>query len=241
MTNDKGLMTDHSEAGDPIVEGYSTISGWAVAAVIVGVLSATALVSPLLWLVPAVGIGIALAAMWRINRSRGDLIGWNMALLGLLLSLMFIVAGPVRTVSRQIWLRARAEQFADGFMNLLQQQQSYLAHQFTLGPDSRHLAVPDLPELYEKDEKMLDGYKAFLKREPAKTLLTEGKRAKFERGSSEVLEDDGNDAVGVRYHITAPDAGGSKNFDASLILERSLSHAGGAEQWQVVRMAEAKN
>src|SRR5436853_7787623 len=103
------FQTDLSQTDNRIVAGYNVVSGWAVAAVIVGILSATALINPLLWLVPAVGIGIAVIAMWRISRSRGELTGWNMALLGLLLSLMFGAAGPGRTISRRIWLPSSAE------------------------------------------------------------------------------------------------------------------------------------
>jgi hypothetical protein len=233
------LHANSSAAEEQTRINYHAVSGWAVAAVIVGLLSATALLGPLVWFIPALGVCLALYAMRRISTSGGELTGWNLALLGLLMSILFGVAGPARTMSRHFWIQTRAERFAAGFIELLQENQPYIAQQFTLHPEQRKLAAADLPGMIEKDQKAKDAFDAFLKREPVKSLLEYGKKAKVELLSSEILGEEPRDDVGVRYRITIPkDGGGTKSFDAELILERSLSYAGKAEQWQILQASE---
>ncbi len=235
------LPVDSSAAEERTRVEYHAVSGWAIAAVIIGFLSAAALIGPLLWFIPVLGVCLSVFAMWRISTSGGELIGWNIALLGLILSILFGAAGPARTVSRHWWLQTRAEKFADGFMDLLQQNQPYIAQQFTLHPSQRKLAAADLPGLIAKNAKTQEAFDKYLKREPVKTLLEFGKKAKVERLSSQVLAEDERDDFGVRYRITVPeDGGGTRSLEVSLIVERSLSYTGKAEQWQILDMAEKK-
>jgi hypothetical protein len=67
---------------------YRGVSGLAIAALVLGLLSPVAFVAPLLWSVPIFAIGFAWAAMHRIKAGGGELVGGNMALLGLLLAVL---------------------------------------------------------------------------------------------------------------------------------------------------------
>ncbi len=235
------LTAPHSntpKAGEQTGGEYHAVSGWAVTSLVVGLLSVAAFLGPLVWFVPALGIGLAIFAMRRIRTSGGELTGWNIALLGLLLSLLFGIAGPVRTLSRHYWLQVRAEEFANGFLDLLQQNQPYIAQQFTLHPANRNLAAKNLAGAIAKDEKTQKAFDDYLKREPVKSLLEYGKKAKVELLSSDVLAEDPHDDIGVRYRITVPAAAASRSFNVSLILERSLNARTKTEQWQVLQMAE---
>src|SRR5262249_6565689 len=98
---------------------YRAISGWAIAALVLGSLSGVALVGPVLWSVPLAAVLAAGIAMWRINRSSGELVGWNLAVLGMLLAVVFGAAAPTRIAVRRHWLETRGGVFADEFIELL--------------------------------------------------------------------------------------------------------------------------
>src|SRR5262245_4816609 len=100
--------SNRSTGDEPIQ--YRADSRLAVLALLLGIASAAAMVGPVLWFVPIAAAITALVAMRRI-RSSEDLVGWNVAFLGLLLALLFGIAAPARTMSRQYWLASRAEQF----------------------------------------------------------------------------------------------------------------------------------
>ncbi len=218
---------------------YHAISGWAIAALVVGILSAAALIGPLMWSIPALGICLAIVAMWRVSASGGELTGWNLALFGLILSLLFGSAGPAKTITRHYWLQVRAERFADGFLDLLQQNQPYVAQQFTLHPALRKLAAADLPGAIAKDEQAQKSFNQFISREPAKTLLEFGKKAKLELLSSAVVSEDSRDDVAVIYRISPPaEPGARKPFTITLIVERSLSYPARTEQWQILQTGD---
>src|SRR5215470_18782103 len=99
-------LTSPTQVDRDVVE-YGRISGWAVAALLLGFLSGAALVGPLLWAIPVLGIVVAWIGMRNIKASAGQLSGWHLALLGLLLSVFFGIAGPARTVTRRYVLEQR--------------------------------------------------------------------------------------------------------------------------------------
>ena len=74
--------------------GYRTISGWAIAGLLLGILSAAAVVGPILWLIPVFAIVVSAIGLRQIKNSQGQMSGWSLAVLGLLLALFFGAAGP---------------------------------------------------------------------------------------------------------------------------------------------------
>src|SRR5689334_5841351 len=95
---------------------YRPVSGWCVAAVLLGLASILALIHPLLWSVPLAGVCVSLLALRRLDRSETKLLGRKAALVGLAFSLIYGVAAPVRVVARDRWLRTRAERLGDEFV-----------------------------------------------------------------------------------------------------------------------------
>jgi hypothetical protein len=90
--------------------GYRPVSGLAVAALVMGVLSALALTSPLLWGLPLLGVLLAVVALRDVSREGAEKAGRAAALAGLALAIGFgMQALTGRLVAR--WLmadRARA-------------------------------------------------------------------------------------------------------------------------------------
>src|SRR4051812_42983597 len=103
-------MQSHTELSPQVdrdLVEYRSLSPWAVAAVLLGVLSATAVIGPLLWFIPVTAVMVSLTALWKISASQGQRLGRGAALLGLMLAIFFGLAGPARTLSRQYWLETR--------------------------------------------------------------------------------------------------------------------------------------
>lgn len=96
------------------VSGYRPVSGLAVAALIVGCVSALALVSPVFWVVPLVGAALALVAVRDVTRSGVAKAGGLAAVAGLALSLGF-GAQAVTAAATARWLAAARAEAAAGF------------------------------------------------------------------------------------------------------------------------------
>jgi hypothetical protein len=229
-------LSANSRSAEDRTGEYHAVSGWAIAAFVLGLLSISALAAPLLWTVPVTSAACAGIAMWTIARSRGELIGWNLALLGLVLALMFGVAATTRSLTRWIWLKQRAEIVSAEFIKLLEDNQPYAAHQLTLAAEQRQKSVDLVPAAYAADQKLLERYNTFLKGELAKSLVEQGSKAQVDLVSSFMLPArDGADNVGLRYRISYPSDGRTNSFDAVVILERSIDSRTQAENWYILQ------
>jgi hypothetical protein len=224
--------------------GYRTISGWAIAGLVLGMLSAAAVVGPILWLIPVFGIAISCIGLAKIKNSEGQLSGWGVAVLGLLLALFFGAAGPARSITRRIWLESRAQRFALAFVDQLEQNKPIAAHQLTRPAAARKPFVAEEPEPYAKDPDAKKDYDAFSKLEPVKFLLAEQKHADVKLLSADyALGDDRSDIVAVTFRFAAPSSE-TKPFDSLMYLERTLAYGTQTEQWRIIppalRPVEAK-
>lgn len=223
----------HNENATPetgVIE-YRAVSGLAVLALFLGIISAAAMVGPILWSIPLIGVFVAMIAMRRI-RSSDDLAGWNIAFLGLLLALLFGIAAPARTISRQYWLTTRADEFCDRFFELLQQHKPYVAHQLRERPGVRKPLTEALPAAYEQDPESKKNFDKFVAEEPAKTLLDLGEKANVERAATEFIgRDDRSDHYAVTYRITFDDH--RSPMDVVTAVKRSLDTTTGRESWQI--------
>ncbi len=212
---------------------YRAVSAWAVTALVLGILSPLAFVGPVLWLVPLLCVVAALIAMWKISSSAGDLVGWNIALLGLLLAILFGLAAPVHTLTRQYWLETRAEVIAQEFIDFLRQGRPQAAFQLTLLPRSRKPLDADLSAEIDKDAKTRQKYDSFLGFEPAPALLAQREQARVERLGSRVLSsDEDSDRIVVRYRISRQTSG-TAPMVIQLRLLRFIDAKTGREQWRV--------
>ena len=83
--------------------GYRPVSGLAVAAAAMGMLSCLAIATPLLWILPLLGISLAIMGFVDVARSGAEKAGRAAALLGLALSIGFgAQAATAAVVSRTI-------------------------------------------------------------------------------------------------------------------------------------------
>jgi hypothetical protein len=107
------------EAGD--ATAYRPVSMLAVAAALAGVASSLALTTPMLWALPLVGVGLALAGLADVARPGAEKAGRMLALAGLALSVGFgAQAVTSAIVSRRI-VEARAVATANAWIDAIRE------------------------------------------------------------------------------------------------------------------------
>lgn len=86
--------------------GYRPVSTLAVAAAVVGALSSLALTTPLLWILPLIGVALAVSGLADVARPGAEKAGRSAALLGLALSVGFGVQAVTTSVAAR-WIMER--------------------------------------------------------------------------------------------------------------------------------------
>ncbi|HUY33269.1 MAG TPA: hypothetical protein VMV69_10850 [Pirellulales bacterium] len=212
MTNET-LNRETIDDGEPIA-GYRPICGLAIAGAIVGALSVTAYVNPLLWSVPLVGIVLNTLALRQLAVSRSLLLGRRAALVGLTCSLLFGSTALAHSLLEPVRVRGEARHFAQQWFAALREDEIYQAHQLT-ETHWRRFPADNLRWRYEQDPKKKGAAERYAGQEPARTLLALGKRAQIrlvrnerlritrdERWVEDVYEvgvGEGEDEVGVNH------------------------------------------
>jgi hypothetical protein len=129
-------MEAHGETG-----GYRPVSRLAVAALVAGVVSSLALTTPLLWILPLVGIAVAAAALLDVARPGAEKAGRAAALFGLALAVGFgMQAVASKAVAR--WLtRGRVVAVTNAWLDAVVEGRLADARSM-LGPDVLPLTDP---------------------------------------------------------------------------------------------------
>ncbi len=226
-----------SEHLDPGVAEYRPISGWALAALFIGLLSFVALLHPLLWSVPMAGVVVSLVALRRISRSDVPVVGRKAALVGLAFSLLYGVAAPARVASRDYWLCARAERLANTFMDLIRSRKT--AEAYALMRQSLEKKplkpAPGSPEAKQPEPK--SQRELFASTEPVKTLLSLDPKAQLERLSTTIQSGPGPwRAVSVLYEVHRPDERSINPLQVVVYVEQMFDEESN-ERWWIVSVA----
>jgi hypothetical protein len=106
---------------------YTSLSSLAVCALLLGLLSPIALLAPLMVVLPIAGIVVAGLALMRIHTASGGLSGSKLAYCGLALSLICVVASPLRIKVRDTLFGRQADQAARQWLELVSQNDTKAA------------------------------------------------------------------------------------------------------------------
>jgi len=195
VTSDKTLRPDER----PLAE-YRSVSGMAVAAAGLGIVSAIVLLNPLLAPVPIAALACAIAALYTIANSGGQLVGRIPAVIGLCLATFFLGWGFTAHLARQSFLERRAKEAADGWLDLLQNGKAEQAHQFRQSAASRHSSPEALAQHYKNNPEAAEDLKAFMSSPGVRDLMTFGADAdvRFE-GLASALHEGFTDMLTLRY------------------------------------------
>lgn len=125
--------------------GYRPVSSLAVAALVAGVVSAAALVSPFFWVIPLLAAGVACLGLADVSRAGAEKAGRIAALAGLALAVGFGAQAVSSTLAKRLITAARAQSAAILWAEALREGRVADARAMCL-PD----AVPKLDDLAQR-------------------------------------------------------------------------------------------
>jgi len=224
------LRTSTASDLGPDIGDYRAVSRLAVAALMLGLASVLALITPVLWFLPVLASVLGFAALVRIKQNAATLIGRKAALIAIALGVTFAVAAPARAISRGVWLGARARSFAEVWLDFLRGGQPYHAHQLTQSTDERLPLDEDLPSKY-KEPDLKEDFGEFTRRPVAASLLRWRDGAELTYLNSEITySSQTEDVVVLRYLLADPDR--QEPTTARITLLRTVG-PDGKERWRV--------
>jgi hypothetical protein len=221
------------ELTDPEFE-YRSVDPWAVGGLVLAILSPMALIAPLLWLIPPLGILANSMALRRL-RTEPHRIGRTAALVGLGLSVLFGAAPMARALTARILLADQARPTADQFFEYLCQGQPEKAAMLESAPESRQPLDESLWPFYRRNKDAQDRLRKLTENRPARALLALGDRAQVRFYKMPKLESAAaHAAVLYWYTVTYDDENGKKKtFLIRILLERKPSRTAEINPWQV--------
>lgn len=221
----------------PEAAAYRPLSGAAIIACGLGVVSLSAFFTPALWILALAGVLAGLWAWFHIHQYEPPLTGRTSALIGLLLSVFATVGAPVQWSLQRYLLGREAEQFAMLFFTYLLQDQPHKAHQLSRTAFERAPLDDHLWDKYPPDSTARKDLEAFLERKEVRAVILLGKdpRAKIRRFSTErVWHEHGETKVAQSFAVTYFDPQNVKRtFFLTLILNRYPLRAAKVSDWYV--------
>lgn len=214
---------------------YQAISAMAVGGLLLGLLAAGAMLWPLLWIVPPLGIVVSLVALWRIEHQPTVLTGKMFALVGLALSVFFVALVPTNKIIYDRAIRQEARHFASIWFDALRNGQVVEAYQLTLDPRVRRPLNQLEAAVREPESDPRKGLKEYVAEQDVRTLLALGDKAQVRYYATEFQSSEpGHESLVVVYAVTYDDKGEKKTFFIRLGLERRDLPVGHESDWRVV-------
>jgi hypothetical protein len=221
------------DAPDEEVARYRALSSLAVAGLLAGLLAPLAMLSSVLWLVPLVAVVLSALALRRIATRGPDLVGRPLALAGLLLGTLFLVAAPVDDFVYRYFFRQQARQFAAIWTEAVRHGEVYKAHHLMVDPAHRQPLESKLEDFY-KIEKWRQAMERFRNEPAMRTLfaLRADANIRFYETAAE-----GADFVQLIYAVTYPDEQQQpKSFFITLTMQRTVDTSNGRAAWTLIRV-----
>ena len=164
-------------------------------------------------------------ALRRIKKQSPALSGRGFAGVGLVLSLLFVVAAPTQWLAYRWQVRAEARKFSEIYFQDLAKREPEKAFQLALPPQQRQ-SLKDAEQLwgfYRNNQKMRQGLENFVKAPVVRTLLALGPQASIRFYETIDQEgDEGNrDIVKQRYAVTYEEEGEKKTFFVDVQIDAS--------------------
>lgn len=220
---------------DPESQQYRELSTMAVVSLLLGIGSATALLTPAFWFVPVIGVVLSLVALQRVAHFAPALIGRKAALWGLALSLGFLVAGVTSWTAYRAMLREEAATFGQLWFAEILADRPQVAMQLMEAPSQRRPLDESLWKLYAPGTEPRESLEQFVARKDIRTLLAVAGKARVRYFATERHDDlMGNDIVVQTYAVTFEnDEGELQTFFVELTLMRSQETPPGRSFWTV--------
>ncbi len=208
-------------AEDAELPGYRPLCTWAVVGLVSGVLSPVALSSPVFWSIPVFGVVASLAALLQISRAEEAVSGRGIAIAGLMLSLLFGVAGPVQDLSYRYFVRGMAREFGREWFDYILAGDLMKAHQLTFSEAMRQPLDNTLIEYYAKNPESEQAMQNWSRRDVIQLLLNASEDAEIQYHQNVVLHSDNRmDQIGDEYVMRYTEDGKEKVTYIRLSIRR---------------------
>ena len=220
------------------VAEYPRVNRAAVMALLLGLVSAGALANPLLWFLPLAGIVLAIIALRLIARSDEAVLGRRAALIGLVLSLVFITWAASQHFVRQELLYRQAREHAEYWLGLVLEGRLHEAHQLTLAKDHRQSPNANLNEMYLDKSDLLESFEAFCDQSPMSKVIELGSKGRMRFVSREGIESDkpiGSivDIVTQQFAIDSAEGDTSQTIPLAIGIAKSRLRRTGEAHWVI--------
>jgi hypothetical protein len=213
---------------------YQGLSAAAVVGLILGLLAPLAVMDPVLWAVPLLGILVNGWALWRIAGRSPMLVGRRAALAGLILSTLLAAAAITDWLAHRCLLRREARQFAGQWFDLLAQGQPQKAYQLVLSPKYRRPFDDKLWDFYRESTHWRAELENYVSQPLVRTLLTLGQKARLRYYQTTAQwPEEGRDHVAQVYAVSYQQAGRKETFFVLLELQR-VQFANGRANWRLL-------
>lgn len=214
------------------LDQYRSLSPHALVGLVLGLLSGLALLDPIAWVLPVLGLVVSLVALRRIRRDEAGLAGRGLARAGLVLSLLLAVAAPTDWFLYRYLVGREAVRFAGYWFELLGEGQVHKAFLLTVDPKSRLPLDVSLPEICRRASYLCDELEGYRKDRLVVKLESLGRRAvvRFCRIDGQETAGD-RDYIRPVYAVTSQRDGRSETFFVALKMERLRLR--GAEGWRL--------
>ena len=224
-------MTSPTE--DHLID-YQSFNIFALAGLIFGLLSVASLIDHLFWLIPAAGTLMSLYALWMIAHSDRSQVGRPLAVVGLCLSLFFLLAAPTAELVRRQYIRAESRAFADRWFEYLRHGDAAAVYAMTLSPQSRG-GDGDFDRVAMEQDHGLAHYFRQPQNELVVSLLDRRDAATVQYDSTpHQIFQHGRDVVSHRYEMKLSKQDLAEKID--VILEREKDAGTGEPHWRVSKL-----
>lgn len=201
------------------VAEYRSVSKLAVASLLLGLVSAVALLGTQLLVVNLLGVICAVLALVRIARSEGQLIGRHVALAGLALSLTFGAGVYAHQAVVERLIAREAERWGLDWCELVRDGKLPLALELQSPPNRRRPLDGALADYYESDQQAASELESFRENPVVVALSSASKDAQLRSGDVEqVVRSGQGEYVVVRQFLLTP-AGSTERKPAVLRLQ----------------------
>jgi len=220
---------------------YPKVSARSVVGLLLGVTSPLALVSPLFWVIPLVGVVVCGLALRQVRTSGRPVSGRTAALVGLALALFCGTAGLSKQASHSWSVRREARLFCRQWFELLAQGQPQKAYQLIEAPGAQQPLDDGLWEHYRKLPEARAGLQQFVQNPLVRALLALEDRAQIGYWKTErqirlvgPLFAPIKERISQFYSVTYSNGHHRTTFFARLATVRTVDRETGRAGWQVV-------
>ncbi|MCU0962549.1 MAG: hypothetical protein MUF48_20835 [Pirellulaceae bacterium] len=223
----------------PEVPSYRSVHYSALFTLALGLLSALALTSSALWIVPVLAVVLGAVSL-RSLASDPAAIGRRAALTGMVLAVLFGTWAWTARTSRDVWLGRVARQYTDQWIDLLRQQRLREAHQLHGRKVERAAPGLDLEDFYRSQRNAQAEYEQFFGEETLQTVVRAAREGQvaFDR-VERCVKLPKEDGVVLRYVARYEQDGRPQELAVRITLKRERSRENTNRDWYVESVRRA--